>query len=247
MSVRKNPQYGIDAPLIILLFILGGIALICVATMMISLSKLLAGWIFLTGLVFFVEGLWMLFSSIKGKSCVADRAIRHLVKKGDERILDIGCGSGQLLVNIARRLDTGSAIGIDIWSSKDQSNNKIDKTRQNIFCERLELKAEVLSADMRELPFESSYFDGVLASLSIHNLSNSIDRIKALREIDRVLKPRGYAVFIDFQYINEYANFFKEHYQVTISSKQWLMFPPTRILVAIKNQSTAQSIKDIQT
>ncbi len=36
--------------------------------------------------------------------------------QGNERILDIGCGRGLLLIGAAQRLTTGKAIGIDIWT-----------------------------------------------------------------------------------------------------------------------------------
>jgi len=50
-----------------------------------------------------------------------------------------------------------------------------------------------------------------------------------------VLKPGGKAVILDFQKINEYAQFFESGYQLDVHPKQWSMFPPTRILVATKN------------
>ena len=37
--------------------------------------------------------------------------------RGDEQVLDVGCGNGFLLVEIAKRLTTGMATGIDVWES----------------------------------------------------------------------------------------------------------------------------------
>lgn len=42
---------------------------------------------------------------------------------GNEQVLDIGCGRGLFLINAAQRLTTGNAVGIDIWSTADQSDN----------------------------------------------------------------------------------------------------------------------------
>ena len=50
---------------------------------------------------------------------------------GDERVLDMGCGRGAVLVAVACRLTTGRVTGVDIWSTHDQSGNAPDMTLMN--------------------------------------------------------------------------------------------------------------------
>ncbi|SOE06623.1 Methyltransferase domain-containing protein [Streptomyces sp. Ag109_G2-15] len=35
--------------------------------------------------------------------------------KGDEQLLDLGCGHGAVLIEAARRLPTGHVVGVDLW------------------------------------------------------------------------------------------------------------------------------------
>ena len=49
-------------------------------------------------------------------SCATSCSIRwHLT--GDEKVLDVGCGRGLLLIGAAKRLKSGKATGIDVWDA----------------------------------------------------------------------------------------------------------------------------------
>ena len=96
------------------------------------------------------------------------------------RVLDIGCGAGQLTSAL---IDRGATvIGIDV------SPRMIDIARR-----RLGDAAVFDVADLTEpLGFESGSFDLVVASLVMHYIE---DWVPVLREIRRVLTPTGALVF----------------------------------------------------
>jgi ubiquinone/menaquinone biosynthesis C-methylase UbiE len=123
-----------------------------------------------------------------GKFAVWADLLNRLELKGDERLLDIGCGRGAVLLMAAQRLPRGRAVGVDIWSTWDQSGNAEQVTRQNAALERVAERVELHSAEMRDLPFDDGSFDVVVSSLAIHNLSGAGERARALREAARVLK-----------------------------------------------------------
>jgi ubiquinone/menaquinone biosynthesis C-methylase UbiE len=85
----------------------------------------------------------------------------------------------------AQRLPRGRAVGIDVWSAKDQSGNAEQVTRQNADLEGVADRVELHTADMRQLPFEDGSFDVVVSSLAIHNISGAGERAKALHEAAR--------------------------------------------------------------
>jgi len=99
------------------------------------------------------------------------RKIRPHIPKGS-RVLDIGCGfDGKLLENIEPHIK--SAVGIDLSVNEDAQSEKIKLLRHD-----LNLK----------LPFPDEEFDAVITLANLEHLENPLNN---LREIFRVLKPKG--------------------------------------------------------
>src|SRR5215208_5553655 len=63
-----------------------------------------------------LAGAQILFSKV-GKYRECERLLDSIPWRGDEIVLDVGCGRGLLLVGAAKRLRTGRAVGVDIWQS----------------------------------------------------------------------------------------------------------------------------------
>src|SRR5579871_678286 len=61
----------------------------------------------------------MVFSSRYSKPKLRDRMLDSLPWRGDEQVLDIGCGRGLMLIGAAKRLTSGRAMGVDIWRPQD--------------------------------------------------------------------------------------------------------------------------------
>ena len=140
-----------------------------------------------------------------GKFAVWADLLDRLELKGDERLLDIGCGRGAVLLMAAQRLPRGRAVGVDVWSTKDQSGNAEQVTRQNADLEGVADRVELHTADMRQLPFDDGSFDVVVSSLAIHNVPGAGERARALREAARVLKKGGKLAIADIRHTRAYA------------------------------------------
>ena len=121
-------------------------------------------------------------------------------------VLDVGCGGGLLLVAAAKRLTTGRALGVDIWSPADQSHNKPERALENARREGVKDKVTTQTCDMRQLPFPDSAFDIILSHWAVHNLPDKQDRRMALREMVRTLKPGGQVLVVDIANHAEYLN-----------------------------------------
>jgi arsenite methyltransferase len=117
--------------------------------------------------------------------------------RGDERILDLGCGRGAVLLMAAQHLTTGRAVGVDLWRTFDQSGNSAEATRRNAVAEGVADWVELQTGDMTALPFEDSSFDVVLSRGAIHNIRGSAGRERAVGEAVRVLRPGGRLVIAD--------------------------------------------------
>ena len=100
--------------------------------------------------------------------------------KGDERILDVGCGNGKNTNEIAARVPQGSVVGLDF------SANMVAFASSQ-YAAHPNLKFQV--ADARHLPFEAE-FDLVVSFNALHWIP---EQELALRSIHAALKPEGHA------------------------------------------------------
>jgi arsenite methyltransferase len=148
--------------------------------------------------------IYMVWSSKFGKVVECNRLLDRLMLKGAERVLDVGCGRGLMLIGAAKRLTTGSAVGVDIWQAEDLSGNRPEATLENARLEGVADRVRVETADMRALPFPDASFDVIVSKAAIHNLYRRSDRSKALTEIVRVLAPEGQLLIDDIRHLHEY-------------------------------------------
>jgi ubiquinone/menaquinone biosynthesis C-methylase UbiE len=102
------------------------------------------------------------------------------------KILDIGCGTGQLLVRIGRLCPDTKLFGVDPAQGMLEVAQKA-ATHSNAEIQLTEAYAE-------DLPFFSSSFDAVTTTISFHHWAN---QKQGLAEVRRVLKPGGTFVLID--------------------------------------------------
>lgn len=105
----------------------------------------------------------------------------------DSHILDVGCGTGFAVIEIARKLDQGRACGVDI------SPGMIEKANRNIPLE-LAGRVSFQVASSEQIPYPEDEFNFILCTNSFHHYP---DTHKALREMYRVLKPGGLLVILD--------------------------------------------------
>jgi len=106
---RRKGSYGIDAPYLLLVP-----AVLILANLVNGfISKTL--WPFLAAfLIMSCCGLG-LYASRRGKLVEWAELLRNLKLHGDERILDLVCGRGAVLLLAAQHLTTGRAVGVDLW------------------------------------------------------------------------------------------------------------------------------------
>jgi len=149
----------------------------------------------------FAQRKWKYASNIRKQ--IFDTLALH----GDEKVLDVGCGSGVLLNEAAKRLTTGKALGIDIWAPHTGGGNYA-LLMKNAQAEGVADKIEFKQADVRKLPFEDSTFDVIVSSGALHHISREMsDHEKAMNEMTRVLKPGGRIVLWDTSHmITGYAS-----------------------------------------
>ena len=140
----RRASYGIDAPRVV-----GGLALIGLACGAVAFgAPRFRGLVFPAG-VFLGEATLMVWSSGVGKRRVVRRMLDALELRGDERLLDVGCGRGLVLIEAAKRLRDGRAVGVDVWRRGDQSGNTRRVTLENAEREGVAERVKVPPAGAR--------------------------------------------------------------------------------------------------
>lgn len=126
--------------------------------------------------------------NLDGDRCVDVGALQRMVSDvslggvslaGNERLLDIGCGDGSVTLQLATRLSSGSAVGVDI------SSGEIDKALARASGDAPAVQFRV--ADALDLPFDSEFDIAVAFSL----LEWIEDKRAALGQMARSLDTGG--------------------------------------------------------
>lgn len=226
---RRCGSYGIDAPYASAL-IAGLLVLYLVLAIVTGNVKF-----WLAALFILAFEVFHLSFTLRGKFVLWSDLLDRLRLRGDERILDLGCGRGAVLLMAAQHLTTGRAVGVDLWRTYDQSGNSAEATQRNAVAEGVADRVELQTGDITALPFEDSSFDVVLSSFAIHNIRGRAGRRKAIGEAARVLRPGGRLVIADVRATGGYQAHLAElgMNDVARRSLGWRYWP-TRLVTATK-------------
>ena len=209
--MSKKPNYGIDSPAIVGFELVVSVTGFVVALAIAHPFGSIGTWIgSALGIYFLHSALQMLYYSKAGKLKLREQLLDLIDWSGDETVLDVGCGRGLLLIGAARRLTTGTAIGVDLWLPHAVSRNEPESVLENAGIEGVAARVEVQNADVRRLPFEDTVFDVAVSNFVLHEMWNPKDREEMLRAIVRVLKPGGRLVLSDFIFTRECVAILRE-------------------------------------
>jgi trans-aconitate 2-methyltransferase len=114
------------------------------------------------------------------QAAMAEEVLALLELKGDERVLDVGCGNGKTTSEIAARVPRGSVVGVDASADMIAFAAAHDALHPNL---------QFTVADARRLPYQHE-FDLVVSFNALHWIP---DQDRALRSIRDTLKDPGFA------------------------------------------------------
>jgi SAM-dependent methyltransferase len=188
-QVRQKGSSGIDAP-----YLLPILAVLVAANVV---NGVVSGsvWPFLGATAVLACAGCGLYTSRRGKFVVWAGLLERLRLRGDERVLDLGCGRGAVLL-----LAAGHLTGRSGWTFGGAGTSRATRPRlpgampsPRGVANRVELH----TADRTALPFEDGSFDVVVSSVAVHNVKGWAVREKAIEEAVRVLRPGARLLIAD--------------------------------------------------
>jgi len=137
------------------------------------------------------------------------------------RILDLGCGTGNLTEQIRLHFPEADITAVDI-------SQEILKECEARF--RGDQKMNYVQADFRELPFDPGSFDLVMSSIAIHHIQDP-DKKTLYQRIYELLPPGGLFIFADQTrgitdeiYARHLERWKEEAFKLGSSQENWQMW-----------------------
>lgn len=198
---EEKPKYGWYVKNLILAFSIIGIFGLIVFIIGLNLLGMLGITLSIIGIVLMALFLWpgiglAAMNIIIDKEDSEVQGMDILSKIQSPSVLDIGCGTGRTAIKIAKSLPKGGHLnGIDIYNVNAISGNSLATVNRNAELEGVNDKTTFQYGSATEIPFEDNKFHIVNLSSVLHEVHNYEDKERAMKEIHRVLKPKGF-IFI---------------------------------------------------
>jgi trans-aconitate 2-methyltransferase len=108
------------------------------------------------------------------------KVLSRLRLRGDEVVLDAGCGTGRLTAELLEALPRGRVIGIDL------SQNMLTSAHEHLL--QFGTRVSLVACDLLHLPFDG-IFDGIVSTAAFHWV---LDHDRLFRNLRRALAPSGW-------------------------------------------------------
>ncbi|WP_124847434.1 class I SAM-dependent methyltransferase [Acidipila sp. EB88] len=218
--MADREDYGIDAPRVVRnLGIIGGAFLVGGVLPRGVPGSAVLHMFWPSGLSLLAACAWMLASSLWLKKGVMRSLVGERRWRGDEMVLDVGCGRGLVSVEAARRVPHGSVHGVDIWQAEDLSGNGPEAILINAAAAGVSDRLTIDTGDARKLPYPDALFEVVLSMTTIHNIPDAAGRRQAISEAWRVLRPGGQILIFDIRHARTYLRQLRDEGATEITLK----------------------------
>jgi SAM-dependent methyltransferase len=201
---KKTPDYGNWVPskmfyFLGLMVIASVLLVVFIPIMVLKLIFLVAFAICGTAFAYYYKS-YCVFSyrggGLSGK--ILDMVLSYLHWDGKGKFLDVGCGSGALVIKVAKKYPEAIIIGVDLWGMEWDYNK--EQCQKNAVLEGVPDRIEFLKGTASKLPFEDESFDAVVSNFTFHEVQDTKNKRELIKEALRIVKKGGSFAFHDLFY-----------------------------------------------
>lgn len=135
-------------------------------------------------------GAWEEVAATDAFASLRDSVVEEACPSGEDRVLDLGAGTGLVTIAVAARARRVAAFDI--------STAMLARLDEHLASDGVD-NVDPIQGDMRSLPFEDESFDLVVSNYAFHHLDDSAKEL-ALSEARRVLVPGGRLIVCDMMF-----------------------------------------------
>jgi arsenite methyltransferase len=213
-----EPNYGLDYPDRLRHYVIEGLLVGSLGlSMMVAIGEQMPFFSSLFLLVGCGGGLLMLlwaghfwWSSRYGKVRASTEMLRRLNWNGIDRVLDIGCGHGMLMLLVNKCNPDAQLIGMDVWNADSQYENSESMLWKNLDGAGIAKRCSVETMDIRQTRFAEKNFSKLVSSLTLHEIRNAPHRRLAVREALRLVQAGGEVAFLELRHHKELCGYLQE-------------------------------------
>lgn len=194
-STANGPGYGnwVSAKLV---WAPGVLGLVCL------LLALWVPWVAILAVVFIACAVYFAYArhafSPQGKDLQAKiqaLLLEQFACDGIASVIDIGCGSGAIAIEIAKRCPRLKVVAVDTWGQAWEYSKHL--CERNAALEHVADRVVFQQASASSLPFADGSFDAAVSNLAFHEAADSKDKRLLVQEALRVVRKGGSFVFQD--------------------------------------------------
>jgi SAM-dependent methyltransferase len=130
------------------------------------------------------------FTKLLGVKAIHSKLIHHAAISSGQRVLEIGCGTGNLVILAKRLCPAAQVVGID----PDPKALALARRK----AERRGAAIQFEQGFSEELPYPDASFDRVLSAFMLHHVQSDAKSL-VVQESRRVLKSGGSLHLVDFE------------------------------------------------
>ena len=190
-----QPDYG-NWILVRILYALGALAILLLALSFVFALAIIGAIAFIAAFGYVTYARYRL--SPRGgdlQAHIRELVLQHVEWDGEGRAIDIGCGNAALTIGMAKHFPAARVTGIDHWGPKWEYSRAV--CERNATIEGVANRVNFQKASASALPFEAGSFDAAVSNLVFHEVSDTNDKRKVIKEALRVVREGGAFAFQD--------------------------------------------------